>query len=370
VNPTETLLTDEDGGAILPNVLPYCVTTLACDEVTINCPDSVTVNADCDFPSAIVNWTKPTISSACGLPASLDCGADPRWMTGGEFAIGATGFSCHPTGSAIPVCAWTVTVNDLTSLDVTVQLSPKLVASNLQRCIEFELFSDCVTPPEIVNKDMNFGGALDFVGHFTETIKIPPSGNLVCITARDRWHSLRSCDFLSCDGRKYTAVFKGDPFWGGNWLVNGNLDGWRTHSATASHDVIDILDFGAFVGQYLSTPGKQINCTRPLGPAGATHADINGDNLVDAADFAFVSMNFLKSSKDCCCGSAATLGNTVARTEVSVRELREMGMADLAVADLNNDGLVNMDDMSAFLAGNVPAPKTPVKGRSGGSVRK
>ncbi len=102
------------------------------------------------------------------------------------------------------------------------------------------------------------------------------------------------------------------------------------------------------------------------------HADINGDGIVDAADFAFVRMNFMDSSKDCCCpGSTAGVAG---RTEVSVRELRQMGMSDLTVADLNGDGLVNMDDycvghrLSAFLGGQVPSRKAPSRGRTDSSI--
>ncbi len=77
-------------------------------------------------------------------------------------------------------------------------------------------------------------------------------------------------------------------------------------------------------------------------------------------------MNFLDSSKDCCCpGSTAGVAG---RTEVSVRELRQMGMNDLTVADLNGDGLVNMEDMSAFLAGQLPSRKAPSRGRTDSSV--
>jgi hypothetical protein len=372
VNPAETVLTSDEGQIICADT--ECSGDINdCDDVDLNCPDDREVNADCDWPTAIVTWPAVTGSSDCGNPVDVDCRAthesgldlSDRATSGGEFPIGDTTICCDATSStgASADCCWTVTVNDQTSLDITVQLSP-ILNDNLVRCIKFELYSDCVQPPLVFSRDMLFGGLFDHVGHFTDSIKIPASGQWVCITARDQLHSLRSCDFLECSGGSYHATFKGDPFFGGNWLTNGNLDGWKKENPNASHDVIDILDFGMFVFQY----GATAPANTPCGTAGP-NADINGDGVVDALDFSFVSLNFLASSKDCCCGSAATLGNTLARTEITVRELREIGMADLAVADLNNDGIVNSDDISAFMAGTTPTPKAPVKGRTGGAVR-
>jgi len=243
-------------------------------------------------------------------------------------------------------CTWTVTVNAQTTLDVEIQLSP-IIAGDLTRCIKFELFSDCVQPPLVFDKDIFFGGLFDHIGHFTDVIKIPGKDQWKCITARDQLHTLRSCAWLECVDGIYYAVFKGDPFFSGNWLIGGNLDGFKKDNPYASHDVIDILDFGMFVSQYLAVGDPNTYCQVTQGP----HADINGDGIVDALDFTFVMMNFLVSSKDCCCGPAA--GTTVGRTEISVRELRALGLGDLAVGDLNNDGLLNLDDVNAFQAGDI-----------------
>jgi hypothetical protein len=280
-------------------------------------------------------------------------------MGGGEMPQGVSTFECLATSK---ICgdslydSWTVTVNDLTALDVEIQLSP-IIADDLIRCIKFELFSDCVAPPLVFNHDILFGGLFDHVGHFTEMIKIPGKGQWVCITARDQLHTLAACAWLECINGVYYAVFKGDPFFGGNWLVGGNLDGFKKDVPSASHDVIDILDFGMFVSQW----GRIVNPNTPCKTDGP-HADINGDGIVDGLDFTFIMLNFLEHSKDCCCGPAA--GTTVGRTEVSVRELREMGLGELAVGDLNRDGLLNMDDVQAFQSGDFKLKKSK-RDRSG-----
>jgi hypothetical protein len=95
-----------------------------------------------------------------------------------------------------------------------------------------------------------------------------------------------------------------------------------------------------------------------------SHADIDGDGCVGPSDYAFITRNFLVSSKDCCCGpSAADLPPALA--EVTIEELRQMGEDDLIVADLNGDGVVNADDMEAFTQGVRPAKPNDRKGGKG-----
>jgi hypothetical protein len=368
-NPQDTVMVDTNGWAVAVTPIPGD-TVYDTPGLTIDVPGDIKTNVDCDSNVAVESWDAPTCSTDCGT-CSVSCSgthesgaAAPG--SGGEHSIGTTTYTCVATDDGAcggtATGSWTVTVNDQTALDVTVQLSP-IMAGNVARCITFELYSDCVQAPLVFRQDMQFGGLRDLIGHFTESIKIPSAGQWVCITAKDQLHTLRSSDFLTCDGGVYSAVFKGDPFFGGNWLIGGNLDGWKKENPNASHDVIDILDFGQFVAQYGAT---YTDGDTPCGTEGP-HADVNGDGVVDGLDFAFVSMNFLESSKDACCG--ATAARTPARTEISVRELRQMGMADLTVADLNQDGLVNMDDMSAFMAGEVPAPKGQLHRHNGSSLR-
>jgi hypothetical protein len=361
-NPYNALLTDDDGQPV--GVNPEDGKPIYDQDVlTIDVPDDVVTNVDCNFPTAVETWGPPTASSDCD-GATLQCtGTYPdgtpippaKIMNGGEFPIGVSTICCTATsvlcGDTLEDC-WTVTVNDQTSLDVTIQLSPIIAAHDLARCIEFELFANCVEAPLDFGAVIHFGGMWDHTGHFTDSIKIPDAGQWFCITARDQLHTLRSTAWLECVDGVYEAVFKGDPFWGGNWLVGGNLDGYKKSNPNASHNVIDILDFGQFVAHYLDVVEPNTDCLTEY-PNG--HADINGDGVVDALDFAFIMMNFLAESKDACCPDAAS-GNWTARTEVSVRELRQMGMGELSVADLNNDGLVNTADMAAFTAGQVKAP--------------
>jgi hypothetical protein len=309
-------------------------------------------------------------------------------LHGGEFPIGASNFCCYavsdgPCGTTIGCppdtnCGdadddgkadgcWTVTVNDETSIDIKVGLSPEggKVPNDTVRGIKFTLYSNCVQEPLVFCDDVSFGGLFDFIGKSTGKIKIPGSGQWECITAQDQLHTLRSCFTFAADGSdcvdgQLNATFAGDPFFGGNWLIGGNLDGWKkdVEGSNPSLDTIDVLDFGTFVSQYLVDYGSGDTPCGTVGP----NADINGDGLVDLDDYAFISANFLVNSKQCCCGPQ-TAGAIVV-TEISVAQLRANGYADLVSADLNGDGLLNLADMAAFDQGVRPSTKGPVKGGS------
>jgi hypothetical protein len=282
-----------------------------------------------------------------------------------------------------------VNVNDQTALDIEIELSPTMASKTgegVERCIEFEAFSNCIQAPEVFCDDITFGGNFNFTGHSFEMLK-KPAGQVACLTARDKLHSLRACALrssgnLNCEGGTFFATFAGDPFFGGNWLIQGNLDAWKKDNAKASHDVIDIQDFGQFVANYLQCylDGEKVSCSGPTNgntpcsgtnhkdfdchAMDATNADINGDGIADLLDFSFITENFLVSSKNCCHEDDGHPGSTVGRTSMSVVELRKAGLSDLIVADLNNDGMVDMNDMSAFLSGEVPSRKG-LHGRSG-----
>jgi len=291
---------------------------------------------------------------------------------GGDLPQGRYSFDCSNTKSPDNVCAdgstcrWTVQVSDHQSINAHVQLSPVVVNNQFDRCICFELFSSCT--PEVMEETcetMHFGGPGQFAGQSTEGVKVK-KGKYICITARDRQHSLRATDAgLICDGQAYVASFSGDPFFGGNWLIQGNLN---------RDAIIDILDFGVFLGQLNQNPNpKKDKLCEDNNGKGFTHADLNGDGNVDVADFTFIQINFLEDDKNSCCPDSAAAAPVVGLTEISVKDLRTMGLGELAVADLNNDGMVNTEDMAAYLAG--ARPKDAGKGSRGnngrvGSLRK
>jgi len=402
-NPFDTIFTTDEGQPLPPEVETCSKNVRTAGDLTLDVPDDSKVNVGCDSVRATVTWPPASASDTCG-DVEFECagqnesGKDvsDRVVGGGEFPRGASTFCCwarnecglekgfkvgvDPSDSqAIEEGCWTVQVNDQTALDIEIELSPTMQAEDgLTRCIDFQAYSNCIQKPTEFHQEIEFGGIWNLTGHFVGEFKTP-SGQFACLTARDKLHTLRACALrsegnLDCVDGTLFATFKGDPFFGGNWLVGGNLDAWKKDNPLSSHDTIDIQDFGQFVAQYLNCyrDGVVVPCDDPGGVNGDTpcpdgsgddnsgytsgNADINGDGVADLLDFTFVRMNFLEASKDCCCPGSG--GSTdVARTEISVSELRKAGLHEMVVADLNGDGLVNMDDIAAFMAGELPNRK-------------
>lgn len=386
-NPQNTYLVDNAGQAINIESQPKALNSFG--ELVLNVPDSIKVNSDCDVPTANVTWAAPTATFSCPEGATLTCrGAHESGLPytqaevygGGVLPQGFSSFCCFAAandkcdqtagcqgrvndcpGGLIPDGCWTVEVSDQVSMDIHIQLEPLITphAEGMTRCIEFCLYGACTDQPSCFTENVLFDGLYNYVGKAGGTIKVP-KGKWGCITAQDQLHTLRSGDIPTCDEGHLIARFKGDPAYGGNWLIGGNLDGWKKDNAKASLDTIDILDFGQFVSQFqVCYTGPTPDCHD--GP----NADINGDGCVTQADYNFILRNFLVSSKGVCCGPQAGASEAPALVEVSVDELNQMGLGDLAVADLNGDGVVNAQDMDAFTQGARPAKSNDRKGVKG-----
>jgi len=380
-NPQNTYLVDSTGQRV--GVNPVCSkAVVANNEIAIDVPDNIKANVDCDEPTSTQTWSAPSVSDSCGT-STLTCsgqhqsGASMDHLAngGGEFPVGVTNFCCEAVSDWCDKTAeecWTVEINDQVGLDIDIALSPtqqSKPADDLTRCIKFTLYPNTIQAPFHFSQDITFGGLFDFVGKSDDSLKIPSIGQWDCISAWDQLHTLRACylfDGGDCVNGRLHAEFKGDPAFGGNWLIGGNLDGWKKNveGSEPSLFVIDILDYGTFVSQWGADYGSG---DTPCGTPGP-NADINGDGLVTLEDYAFISMNFLASAK-LCCGVEGLPADIRGTTEITVRELRERGLAELAAGDVNGDGLLNVEDMNAFTQGARPETKGVRGVRKGSGTR-
>jgi hypothetical protein len=322
------------------NTCTQLVTVTDNQSPSITCPANITTNADAGGCDAVVTWTPPNPLDNCGT-AGLDLTS--THMPGATFTAGSTTvkYFAEDETSNVTTCSFVVTVDPYNDVQVDVQLSPTIAGASFTRCITFEFDCDGGPAEETVDAALSFGVITN--GFASDTIEVA-CGMYTCITARDRLHTLRRTDgTFHVSSTQYVADFTG-----ADELVGGNLN---------DDSYIDILDFGTFSFQYLNGLPANTTCST-TGP----HSDINGDGIVNAADFTFISNNFLDESEANCCGAVllATDGQTGPIFDISVVELRQMGMGHLVVADLNSDGRLNEADVVAFAQGARPRRRPAV----------
>ncbi len=348
-NPFTTKLSDETGQEVPFERRCTDVLVLNGPAPAFSCPDSVVLNADAGGTRATVTWDPVSVQSDCNADLAFTCtaahdlGADIDGLIqgGGLFPSGVSTFHCTTSDDcgATGACTWTVEVRRLNTLDVSLELSPAITADPamqpLERCISFELFSNCVQPPAVVEQTIEFGLPFNLTGHAEAVLVDVPAGQYACVTARDTKHTLRSSSPLQKIDGRYVARFEGDPFFDGNWLVGGNMDGNRT---------IDILDFGALLDQYLTPRPVDTPCGL-IGP----HGDFNGDGFVDTFDLSFVSLNFLKADKASCCPQTVAGGGPQPQTRVPLAALERIGVRDPRRLDTNGDGTFDLSDVRELL---------------------
>jgi hypothetical protein len=260
-----------------------------------------------------------------------------------------------------------------------------ILTSPLSRCIDFGLWNCPGDEPawalelelefETNQLDRSLG-----LGEFAVL-----AGTYTCMTAQDRLHTLRStfdvtivdypCEVDGSVRTKYHADYAGPRVEGeiGHWLVGGNFDA----CANPDDNFVDILDFGVFSAEfakcYDSDDNEQVDGNTPCAACQwYPHADANGDGCVTLADFTFIPLNILKAYEPACCeDDPAVLSTAVNQAQsgrpvmrISIAELGQRGLAELAAGDLDGDGWLDLKDVEAFQQGARPQPTpkaAPVK---------
>lgn len=342
-NNPPTRFSDLVGGPVNPLTIDTATIFVDGAAPSITCPPDITVNADAGGCTALVNPGTPiVVDNVDPAPVVTGTRSDSLPLTdpypSGVTTITWTATDCAGNSAG---CVQTITVNPVNAINVSVQLSPTIVAGPITRCIQFRVWNCDNNSSILFNEVVTFTGGLG-----SAVLTVPcASGPFACITARDPLHTLRRTAALGILGAGYTASFTGPDA-----LVGGNLN---------ADNVIDILDFGVFTSEYTQNYGSgSTTCATP-----APHADINGDGIVFTQDFTFIQINFLLADEPNCCGQPGFDGRGAAqpRTRVSVAELFARGLGHLAAGDLNRDGWLDPADIAAFLDGQRPAPARPNK---------
>jgi len=364
--------TQSNPGSSCNNVITRTWTAVDACNNTASCSQTITVN-DTTAPTFTAPAPGPftpaagscTVNPTFSLPDLSDnCDPAPSvtYSPAGPYGPGTTSV----TVTATDACgnstshSFDVIVNNYNELVVDVELGGGAMAAGpYNRCITFELWNGA-SLAYTTSQTFNFTS-----GNIAPQTLQVPCGTYTCVTARDRLHTLRrTISPLPTVGTQYSADFTGPKK-----LIGGNLN---------DDKFIDILDFGIYTIYDLTPVNPNTDCTM-VPPT--RNANINGDLLVDSLDFSFISNNFLQVREANCDGNPNTItagdnspgGNygPTPITSITVGELAQRGMPELAAVDLNHDGVLNQTDVQLWMQGVRPGqnPGTPGRPGTGGPTR-
>jgi hypothetical protein len=229
-------------------------------------------------------------------------------------------------GCSVGCASTSILVHAAPIITANVELSG-ITSGNFTRCISFDLFdgSTCPNPAYSHEEAVSFTSGMGSV-----QFPAPCGTTYLCVTARDRLHTLRRTidggHFIP-SGNDYTVNFTDTKA-----LISGNLN---------DDNFIDILDFGGFIGRYGQSDLASTNCSTT-----GLHPDFDGNGSVGTEDFNFISFSFLAAREPDCCNNALAEGSPV--TEISVITLAATDYEMARTADLNRDGLLNIADAAFF----------------------
>ena len=279
-------------------------------------PANVAVAADAGTLSgALVTLVAPTATDSCGTgltvtatrsdSLALSAYYPPNAITTVHYA--ATDAAGNTNSSDV-----TVTVANYQLLDAAISLNGS-ITGNSTRSVRVIAGST-----QLVNVGMTNGSGI------ASNVQVPIAASYPCITAKDAGHSLSNTGASSVVGVEYAASIALDQ-------GDSNDD-----------NLVDILDFGIYVGKF------------GVAVAGGS-SNFNDDLAVTSGDFGFISLNFADTGIVC---GAFTGG--APRTAVSVKELRRSGMGELAGADFNRDGMLDVNDVVYYMQNGIRQPAKPI----------
>jgi len=256
---------------------------------------NVTATDNCD-PTVAVTVT--------GIPA------------GSIFPIGTTTVTWSATDLAgnTTSAQIAVTVAALQLLDVEIRLNG-MQAGAATRSIRVK--AGGATVVRSVTVPATAPGAPPSVGTITG-IEVPASASLGCVSAKDIVHSVTKTAEAAVVGPRYVASFL---------LKQGDSN---------DDDLIEIVDYALWLTD------------RGFGLGLDARSNFNADGLVNNFDLSYISLGFFSVGETCTPGVGAP---PVPRDRIQVKELRRMGLGDLAAADLNRDGWVDLRDIQMSMQG-------------------
>ncbi len=285
----------------------------------VGVPADVSVAADAGTTAgALVTLTAPTATDSCDLALDVTPSRSDSAAMTAPYPVGTTTVTWSATDAAGNTDSATtiVEVLDHQLLDLSIALDG-VITGNSTRSVRLTAGSDV----QIVSVDcVGANGS-------KSDVQVPVAASYDCLAAKDTVHSLTDTAAASVNDVKYDASFA---------LKQGDSN---------DDDLVDILDFGIYVGDFGTGAGV------------AGRSNFDADTAVDNADFSFISVNFFQGGESCSSGYDG--GEPIAA--IKVKDLRRMGLGHLAAADLDRDGWVDVDDVAYAMQYGIPARKNPIR---------
>ena len=311
-----TRITDSNGAALaftqsnLVSITSLAPFTLAA------VPANVAVAADAGtVAGALVSLVAPTAADSCGTPLTVTATRSDSALLAAYYPPNLTTtvtYTATDAAGNTDSKNVTVAVANYQLLDAAISLNGSITGSST-RSVRVIAGST-----QLVNVGMTNGSGI------ASNVQVPIAASYPCITAKDAGHSLSNTGVSSVVGVEYAASIALDQ-------GDSNDD-----------NLVDILDFGIYVGQF------------GVALAGGS-SNFNDDLAVTSGDFGFISLNFADTGIVC---GAFTGG--APRTAVSVKELRRSGMGELAGADFNRDGMLDVNDVVYYMQNGIRQPAKPI----------
>ena len=311
-----TRITDSNGVALAFTQADNVSITSLAPFTLAAVPANVAVAADAGtVAGALVSLVAPTAADSCGTPLTVTATRSDSALLAAYYPPSLTTtvtYTATDAAGNTDSKNVTVAVANYQLLDAAISLNGSITGSST-RSVRVIAGST-----QLVNVGMTNGSGI------ASNVQVPIAASYPCITAKDAGHSLSNTGVSSVVGVEYAASIALDQ-------GDSNDD-----------NLVDILDFGIYVGKF----GAAL--------AGGS-SNFNDDTAVNSGDFGFISLNFADTGIVC---GAFTGG--APRTAVSVKELRRSGMGELAGADFNRDGMLDVNDVVYYMQNGIRQPAKPI----------
>lgn len=311
-----TRITDSNGVALAFTQADNVSITSLAPFTLAAVPANAAVAADAGTLSgALVTLVAPTATNSCGTSLTVTATRSDSLALSAYYppnAITTVHYAATDAAGNTNSSDVTVTVANYQLLDAAISLNGS-ITGNSTRSVRITAGST-----QLVNVAMTTGSGT------ASNVHVPIAVSYPCILAKDPGHSLSNTGASSLVGVEYAASIALDQ-------GDSNDD-----------NLVDILDFGIYVGKF----GAAL--------AGGS-SNFNDDTSVNSGDFSFISLNFAHSGTVC---GAFTGG--APRNSVSVKELRRSGMGELAGADFNRDGMLDVNDVVYYMQNGIHQPAKPI----------